>query len=100
MFLTSMAFDGAGYTVENAASGDSDMLRSSMAFNGARHPIENALSGGSDQLPHSTAFCATEYLAGNEVGSGSDQFDLDFSAHRSMNNFSVHIFLQGRTFNR
>ncbi|KAL5832038.1 hypothetical protein ACOSQ4_017392 [Xanthoceras sorbifolium] len=62
MFPTSMAFNGAGYTVENAASGDSDMLQFSMAFNGAGHPDGNALSVGSDQLPHTTAFSGTEYL--------------------------------------
>ncbi|KAL5766649.1 hypothetical protein ACOSP7_017266 [Xanthoceras sorbifolium] len=66
MFPTSMAFNGAGYTVENAASGDSDMLQFSMAFNGAGHPDGNALSVGSDQLPHTTAFSGTEYLVGNE----------------------------------
>ncbi|KAL5764955.1 hypothetical protein ACOSQ2_017549 [Xanthoceras sorbifolium] len=75
MFPTSMAFNGTGYTVGNAANGDSDMLQFSMAFNGAGHPDGNALSGVSNQLTSSMVFSGTEYLAGNEVSGGSDQFE-------------------------
>ncbi|KAL5743561.1 hypothetical protein ACOSQ2_026677 [Xanthoceras sorbifolium] len=78
MFPTPMAFNSAGYSVGNAATGDFDMLQSSMAFNSTGYPSGNAVSGGSDELAPSMAFPNTEYLARNEVSGGSNHLDYEF----------------------
>ncbi|KAL5753078.1 hypothetical protein ACOSP7_023250 [Xanthoceras sorbifolium] len=78
VFPSSMVFNGAGYSVGNAACGDYVPLQSSIAFNAAGCLYDNAVSSGSDQLAPSMEFSNTEYLAENEVSGGSHQLDYGF----------------------
>ncbi|KAL5819729.1 hypothetical protein ACOSQ4_023571 [Xanthoceras sorbifolium] len=78
VFPSSMAFNGAGYSVGNAACGDYVPLQSSIAFNAAGCLYDNAVSSGSDQLAPSMEFSNTEYLAENEVSGGSHKLDYGF----------------------
>ncbi|KAH7566786.1 hypothetical protein JRO89_XS08G0234700 [Xanthoceras sorbifolium] len=78
VFPSSMAFNGAVYSVGNAACGDYVPLQSSIAFNAAGCLYDNAVSSGSDQLAPSMEFSNTEYLAENEVSGGSHKLDYGF----------------------